>query len=79
MYLLHALCCCQDNFEVLTDSLDILTDVVAKFGHLLPEQHATIVQLLQPYLDDSRQGIRKRALHCIGAHRLQQLADWVCI
>jgi hypothetical protein len=56
----------QDNFEVLTDSLDILTDVVAKFGHLLPEQHATIVQLLQPYLDDSRQGIRKRALHCIG-------------
>jgi hypothetical protein len=24
------------------------------------------VQLLQPYLDDSRQGIRKRALHCIG-------------
>uniref|UniRef100_A0A383V8K4 TATA-binding protein interacting (TIP20) domain-containing protein n=1 Tax=Tetradesmus obliquus TaxID=3088 RepID=A0A383V8K4_TETOB len=57
----------KDNFEVLTDSLDILTDVVAKFGHLLPEQHATIVQLLQPYLDDSRQGIRKRALHCIGA------------
>ncbi|KAF6251732.1 armadillo-type protein [Scenedesmus sp. NREL 46B-D3] len=57
----------KDSFEVLTDSLDILTDVVAKFGHLLPEQHATIVQLLQPYLDDSRQGIRKRALHCIGA------------
>lgn len=56
----------QDNFDVTNDSLDILTDVLAKFGHLLADQHALILQTLLPYLDDSRQGIRKRALHCIG-------------
>lgn len=58
--------CLQDNFEVMNDSLDILVDVLGKFGHLLPEQHATIVAVLLPHLDDHRQGIRKRALHCIG-------------
>eukprot|EP00878_Enallax_costatus_P002222 GHUV01002394.1.p1 GENE.GHUV01002394.1~~GHUV01002394.1.p1 ORF type:complete len:958 (+),score=265.35 GHUV01002394.1:286-3159(+) len=57
----------KDNFDITNDSLDILTDVLGKFGHLLPEQHAMILQTLLPYLDDNRQGIRKRALHCIGA------------
>ncbi|KAF8067210.1 CAND1 [Scenedesmus sp. PABB004] len=79
----------KDNFEVLNDSLDILTDTLAKFGHLLPEQHAALVAALTPLLDDHRQGVRKRALHCIGAlapclsdaqldavaaHKLDQLA-----
>eukprot|EP00879_Flechtneria_rotunda_P007662 GHRR01008035.1.p1 GENE.GHRR01008035.1~~GHRR01008035.1.p1 ORF type:complete len:648 (+),score=253.35 GHRR01008035.1:1250-3193(+) len=57
----------KETFDVINDSLDILSEVLAKFGHLLLDQHAAIVQTLLPYLDDSRHGIRKRALHCIGA------------
>jgi len=40
--------CCwrlQDSFEIMNDSLDILVDVLGKFGHLLPEQHASVVKV----------------------------------
>jgi len=43
----------QENFDIINDSLDILIDVLGKFGHLLPEHHATVVQVNGGYSSNS--------------------------
>lgn len=57
----------SDSFEVVGDSLDILADVLTKFGGLVGGEHARVRAALAPLLDDSRAALRKRALHCMGA------------
>jgi hypothetical protein len=62
---------------VLNDSLDVLHELLARFGSLLREQHAEIASVLLPLLDDHRAGARKRALHCIGVLRTAQCGvEW---
>lgn len=51
---------------MLTDSLDILTELVGKFGGLVTSEHRTIQAVLLQLLDDGRAPIRKRAVHCLG-------------
>ena len=45
--------------------LDLLTDLAARYGPLLPDPDALKAALL-PELGESRAGIRKRAIHCLG-------------
>jgi hypothetical protein len=51
----------------MSDGLDILVELALKFGHQLQEQYSGMLAIVLPSLDDNRAGIRKRALHCIGA------------
>jgi hypothetical protein len=51
---------------VLQDSLDILVEVLGRFGHYVSGQHELLLQTLLPHLDDSRAGVRKRALQAVG-------------
>lgn len=54
----------NQNFSVQIEVLDILVDLLLRFGSLLGSFHKTIFQTLLPFLDSSRQAIRKR---CIAA------------
>jgi len=57
----------KDNYEVAGDSLDILGEVLTKFGGLVGAEHVRIRTTLAPLLDDGRTALRKRALHCLAA------------
>lgn len=48
------------------DSLDILGEVLSKFGGLVSAEHARVRTAVVPLLDDSRSSLRKRALQCLG-------------
>jgi hypothetical protein len=65
--LVHRLCqCIQEALDVLQDSLDILVEVLGRFGHYVQDQHQALLATLLPHLDDHRQGVRKRALQAVG-------------
>lgn len=51
---------------MLQDSLDILVEVLGRFGHYVQDQHQALLTTLLPHLDDNRQGVRKRALQAVG-------------
>lgn len=51
---------------MLQDSLDILVEVLGRFGHYVSGQHELLLQTLLPHLDDNRAGVRKRALQAVG-------------
>lgn len=57
----------KESPDVLQDSLDILVEVLGRFGHLVQDQHQLLLSTVLPHLDDHRAGVRKRALQCIGA------------
>lgn len=57
----------KDNYEVVSDSLEILTDVVTKFGGIITTDHPRIQDCLLANLDDGRAPVRKRALQCLAA------------
>lgn len=63
MAVVHGL---QESPDVLQDSLDILVEVLGRFGHLVQDQHQLLLSTVLPHLDDHRAGVRKRALQCIG-------------
>lgn len=51
----------------MSASLDLLNEAVSKFGGLVASEHARIRDALLPELDESRAGVRKRAIHCLSA------------
>jgi hypothetical protein len=53
------------------DCLDLLTDVLGRFGGYLGAQHGEVGGVVLPYLDGGRATLRKRALHALG--------EWVCV
>eukprot|EP00195_Chlamydomonas_chlamydogama_P007020 CAMPEP_0202892974 /NCGR_PEP_ID=MMETSP1392-20130828/2632_1 /ASSEMBLY_ACC=CAM_ASM_000868 /TAXON_ID=225041 /ORGANISM="Chlamydomonas chlamydogama, Strain SAG 11-48b" /LENGTH=1235 /DNA_ID=CAMNT_0049577131 /DNA_START=157 /DNA_END=3864 /DNA_ORIENTATION=- len=57
----------KDNNDVVGDSLEILTDVLGKFGGLVVSEHTRIRDCLLGQLDDSRAALRKRALQGLAA------------
>lgn len=57
----------QDQGDVATSCLDILSEVLAKFGHLLTTEQGPLKTLLLQELSSSKAGIRKRAMACLGA------------
>ena len=44
-----------------------MNEIVSKFGGLVASDHARIRDCLLPELDESRAGVRKRAIHCLSA------------
>ena len=57
----------QASYDVVSASLDLLCEVVGRFGDLVSAEHARIRDCLLPELDESRAGVRKRAIHCLSA------------
>ena len=50
-----------------TSCLDIMHEVLAKFGHLLTTEQGPLKTILLHELSSSKAGIRKRAMACLGA------------
>jgi hypothetical protein len=58
--------CMQSHFEITNASLEVLNEALSKFGGLMTESHAMLRDALLPVLEESRSGLRKRAVHCMG-------------
>ena len=57
----------QDNVEVVSDSLDILCELLARFGSVVPSEHLMRVKELSlGYLGEGRAALRKKAVHALG-------------
>ncbi|KAL4175302.1 hypothetical protein KRP22_000270 [Phytophthora ramorum] len=52
---------------VKTETLDILTDLLRRFGYDVATEHATIMELLMVQLTDESPLVRKRATACVGS------------
>lgn len=53
--------------SVKAETLDILTDLLRRFGHDIATEHDTIMTLLMTQLHDSAPLVRKRATACVGS------------
>ncbi|KAK9835209.1 hypothetical protein WJX81_005880 [Elliptochloris bilobata] len=70
----------KESYDIVSASLDLMNEVVSKFGGLVAAEHARICDCLLPELDESRAGVRKRAIHCLSAlapHLTDALLDGV--
>ncbi|XP_060552206.1 cullin-associated NEDD8-dissociated protein 1-like [Ruditapes philippinarum] len=56
----------QEDMSVQLEALDILGDLLSRFGGLLISFHPTILQSLTPQLSSQRLAVRKRAIIAIG-------------
>lgn len=52
--------------DVVSASLDILAELTARYGALLPDPEG-LKRALLPELDESRAGVRKRAIQCLAS------------
>ena len=50
--------------DVVSSSLDILAELTTRYGSVLPDQEG-LKRALLPELDESRAGVRKRAIQCL--------------
>ena len=57
----------QEPTDVAAASLDIMNDILLKFGHLLGSEQAQLKDILLQGLVDPKPVIRKRAVSCLGA------------
>ena len=65
----------QASQEVISECLDIMAEVLLRFGRSLKDEHLFLKDILLQYVADSRSVIRKRAVSCIGElHVLQWMA-----
>lgn len=55
------------SFEVKSECLDILCDVLHRFGSLMAADHATLMLTILGQLNSSRAGLRKRAIQCLAS------------
>ena len=56
----------QDDVSVQLEALDILADLLSRFGSLLVQFHPNLVEALSPQLKSPRLAVRKRAIICLG-------------
>lgn len=57
----------QESNDVVMDALDILTDVLSRFGNTVAAEHARLKDVSLSYLADGTAQLRKRAMHCLAA------------
>lgn len=50
----------KDDVSVQLEALDILGDLLSRFGGLMVQYHPTLVEALQPQLKSPRLAVRKR-------------------
>jgi cullin-associated NEDD8-dissociated protein 1 len=57
----------QDSEAVQRECLDIMTDLLRRFGHLNALSHNEVMKQVVRQLQSDRAVIRKRSAHCLGA------------
>jgi len=57
----------RNHFNRLIACLDIMKELTARFGFMMAEDHAQILQTIQPMLRDPAVEIRKKVAICLGA------------
>jgi hypothetical protein len=55
--------------DIVNECLDNLAEAMSRFGGLVPLCHQQLVDTVLPLLDDSRNALRRRAMHCISEPR----------
>jgi hypothetical protein len=60
--------------DVVSSSLDILAELTTRYGSVLPDQEG-LKRALLPELDESRAGVRKRAIQCLACLATSLPAD----
>ena len=55
----------QKDVSVQLEALDILGDLLSRFGGLLIQFHPNLLEALQPQLKSPRLAVRKRLVVCI--------------
>lgn len=63
--------------EVKSECLDILCDVLHRFGGLMTADHEKLMNALLVQLNLQRAGLRKRAIQCLGKYAHPLLASKV--
>ena len=63
----------QEDVSVQLEALDILGDLLSRFGGLLVSFHSSIKQALLPQLASPRLAVRKRAIIAIGKWNINKL------
>ena len=56
----------QGNLDVLSDTLDITSELLARFGNVMADYHSQLKAAILPHLEEPRPVIRKRAIQSIG-------------
>jgi len=56
----------EDNPEVKHDCLDIINDLLARFGGTMQKEHEAVQKAVLPHLSNSRANSRKKAIACLG-------------
>lgn len=56
----------QEDVTVQLEALDILGDLLSRFGPILQQYHAMLLDALLPQLNSSRQAVRKRTVVALG-------------
>lgn len=54
------------NTEIRCECLDILCDVLHKFGNLMSNDHERLLSALLPQLSANQASVRKKSVSCIG-------------
>lgn len=62
---LHTLIFQQEDISVQLEALDILADLLPRFGSNLSAYHGEILDSLMPQLSSSRQAVRKRYINFV--------------
>lgn len=57
----------NDNDDIKRESLDNMTDLLKRFGHLMKNHHETILTIVIRRLESDKPVVRKRASVCLGA------------
>lgn len=52
--------------EIKCECLDILCDVLHKYGNLMASDHELLLDALLPQLNTNQASVRKKAVSCIG-------------
>lgn len=52
--------------DIVSNCLEVLIDLITKYGSSIEAEHAKLRSSLLPLLEDNRVGVKKRTIHCLG-------------
>lgn len=53
---------------MLSDTLDVTSDLLARFGNVMSGYHSHLKAAILPHLEEPRPVVRKRAIQSMGKH-----------
>jgi cullin-associated NEDD8-dissociated protein 1 len=77
-FLLHSFLPQGMSTEIKCECLDILCDVLHKFGNLMANDHELLLNALLSQLNSNQATVRKRTVSCIGKTELIFVIDFPC-